>query len=108
MSEQVETPPTPSRRGPTDDGVVNGPHAEEIARLLGELPNIAKVDSLWRRMLGRRIAIWLRLRALGVTQARMASNYTVNGKPIITHTTVSLALTRHDRREAKKEQDGQD
>jgi hypothetical protein len=106
MNEQVEarkikTPPPP-RRGPTDEEAVNGPNADEIASLLTELGQIAKVDLLWRSKLKRRDAIWVRLRTLGVTQARMCSNYAVNGKPISDAAVVSLALTRHDRKQEKE------
>lgn len=80
------------------DLIESGPDAMEIAKLLEETTDIAVVDWKWRKLYDRRMDIWLRLRELGVTQARMARAYAVNGRSIITPTAITLAFRRHDNR----------
>lgn len=80
------------------DLIEEGPDRMEIALLLEESTEIAVVDWKWRKLYDRRMDIWLRLRELGVTQARMARAYAVNGRSIITATAITLAFRRHDAR----------
>lgn len=80
------------------DLIEEGPNRMEIAKLLEETTDIAVVDWKWRKLYDRRMDIWLRLRELGVTQARMARAYAVNGRSIITATAITLAFRRHDSR----------
>jgi hypothetical protein len=80
------------------DLIEEGPNRMEIAKLLEETTDIAVVDWKWRKLYDRRMEIWLRLRELGVTQARMSRAYAVNGRSIITPTAITLAFRRHDNR----------
>lgn len=85
------------------DLIEEGPNRHEIAELLEETTDIALSDWKWRALVRRRMDIWLRLRALGVTTSRMARAYAVNGRSIITATAITLAFRRYDRKHLPKE-----
>lgn len=85
------------------DLIEEGPDRLEIAELLEETTDIALADWKFRKLMSRRMDIWLRLRELGVTTSRMARAYAVNGRSIISATAITLAFRRYDRKHQPKE-----